>query len=279
MELINNILSIDPTYILIGLLSLFFFLEQVLHNPYSFKNRGKHLFQNLLFQLSLTLLNLVFLGLQLQWIAWLNQHHLGLLHWMDWPYWVKLVLGVILYDFTTYWIHRASHQFPLLWKFHRVHHSDTHMDSSTTFRFHPLEIILVYQTGNVLTAALFGTDMTSLALYYLILYVFFFLEHSNLNYPNWLNHTFGLVLVMPDHHRVHHHKDQRYTDSNFADIFILWDRIFRTFKWVTVKKEDLGLEEFDFENKQSFLFLMKSPFLSLNQDESKMKNKDLRQED
>jgi sterol desaturase/sphingolipid hydroxylase (fatty acid hydroxylase superfamily) len=268
MELINNILSIDPNYILIGLLSLFFFLEQVTVNPYSFKNRGSHLFQNLLFQISLTLLNLVFFSIQLQWIAWLNQHQIGLLHMTDWPYWLKLVLGVVLYDLSTYWIHRASHKVPLLWKLHRVHHSDTHMDSSTTFRFHPLEIILVYQTGNVITAALFGTDMTSLALYYVILYVFFFLEHSNLNYPKWLNQTLGLVLVMPDFHRVHHHKDQQFTDSNFADIFILWDRIFRTFKWIPVKKEDLGLEEFDAEKKQTFLYLMKSPFRSVSKDKS-----------
>lgn len=263
MELINYILSIDPNYMLIGLLSLFFFLEQVTVNPYPFKNRGKHLFQNLLFQLSLTLLNLVFLGIQLQWIEWLTLNQIGLLHWTEWPYWVKLALGVALYDLSTYWIHRASHKVPLLWRLHRVHHSDTHMDSTTTLRFHPLEIIFIYQTGNVITAGLFGTDMTALALYYFIVYIFFFLEHSNLKYPKWLNHTLGLVLVMPDHHRVHHHKDQQYTDSNFADIFILWDRIFKTFKWIPVKKNDFGLDEFDSEDKQTFLYLMKSPFLSI----------------
>lgn len=274
MELINHLLSIDPNYILIGLLSLFFFLEQVTANPYPFQNRGRHLFQNLLFQLSLTLLNLVFLGIQFQWIEWLNLHQIGLLHWTEWPYWVKLALGVVLYDLTTYWIHRASHKFPLLWRLHRVHHSDTHMDSSTTFRFHPLEIILIYQTGNVITAGLFGTDMTALALYYFIVYVFFFLEHSNLKYPKWLNHTLGLVLVMPDHHRVHHHKDQQYTDSNFADIFILWDRIFQTFKWIPVTKTDFGLDEFDSEEKQTFLYLMKSPFLSHMREESRKKSQD-----
>lgn len=263
MELINFILSIDPNYILIGLLSLFFFLEQVTSNPYPFKNRGKHLFQNLLFQLSLTLLNLIFLGIQLGWIKWLNARQIGLLQLIELPFWIKLVLGVALYDLTTYWIHRASHKVPLLWRLHRVHHSDTHMDSTTTFRFHPLEIIFIYQTGNVITAAIFGTDMTALALYYFIVYIFFFLEHSNLNYPNWLNQSLGLLFVMPDHHRVHHHKDQQYTDSNFADIFILWDRIFKTFKYVPVKKTDLGLKEFDSEDKQTFLYLMKSPFLTI----------------
>jgi sterol desaturase/sphingolipid hydroxylase (fatty acid hydroxylase superfamily) len=142
------------------------------------------------------------------------------------------------------------------------------MDSSTTFRFHPLELILVYQTGNILTAALFRTDVTSLALYYLILSVFFFLEHSNLNYPGWLNHTFGLVLVMPDHHRVHHHQDQFYTDSNFADIFILLDRIFGTFKLLSVIEMKYGLKEFEPEEKQTFLYPIKSPIMNIERIET-----------
>ncbi len=124
-------------------------------------------------------------------------------------------------------------------------------------------MILVYETGNILSAAVFGTDVLSLGLYYFILYIFLFLEHSNLHFPNWLNRSFGLVFVMPDHHRVHHDQNQFYTDSNFADIFILWDRIFGTFKTLPVHKMKYGLIEFDSEEKQSFLYLMKSPFINI----------------
>jgi sterol desaturase/sphingolipid hydroxylase (fatty acid hydroxylase superfamily) len=137
------------------------------------------------------------------------------------------------------------------------------MDSSTVFRFHPIELILVFGMGTIATAALFGTDVISLALYYFILYVFFFFEHANLNYPKWLNPTLGLFFVMPDHHRVHHQQDQFYTDSNYADILIIWDRLFGTFKMMPVEKMKYGLIEFDSENKQSFLYLMKSPFLNI----------------
>lgn len=179
------------------------------------------------------------------------------------PFWAKLFISVALYDFTTYWIHRASHKFPILWRLHRVHHSDTTMDSSTTLRFHPLELIVVYQTGNIITSAVFGTDVTSMALYYFIVYIFFFLEHSNLSYPGWINKTLGLVFVMPDHHRVHHHQEQFYTDSNFADILILWDRIFGTFKIIPVEQMKYGLIEFEEERMQQFLYLMKSPFISI----------------
>lgn len=263
MEILDILLNINPNYMIIGLLAVFFTLEQVSATPFSFKQRGKHLFQNLLFQIVLTLLNLFFVSIQVYSIEWLNSNEIGILYLVELPFWIKLFLGVVLYDFTTYWIHRASHKIPLLWRLHRVHHSDTTMDSSTTFRFHPLELILIYQTGNILTAGIFGTDLTSMAVYYIIIYIFFFLEHSNLNYPKWLNNSFGLIFVMPDHHRVHHHQEQFYTDSNFADIFIVWDRIFGTFKLIPVEQMKYGLIEFEGEKKQSFLYLMKSPFLNM----------------
>ncbi len=266
MEVLDKILSIDPNYVIIGLLAVFFTLEQVSGTPFSFKRRGDHLFQNILFQITLTALNLFFVTVQVYCIEWLNANQIGLLYLTELPFWTKLILSVILYDFTTYWIHRASHRFPLLWRLHRVHHSDTTMDSSTTFRFHPIELILIYQTGNILTAGIFGTDVTSMALYYFILYIFFFLEHANLHYPLWLNRTLGLLFVMPDHHRVHHHQEQLYTDSNFADIFIIWDRIFGTFRLIPANEVVYGLKEFEKEERQTFLYLMKSPFIDVRRE-------------
>ncbi len=271
MEILNKLLEINPNYIVIGLLVLFFSLEHILKTPFKFNKRGQHLFQNILFQITLVILNIVFIVIVVNSIDWLNNNQIGLLYLIELPFWTKLFISVALYDLTTYWIHRASHKVPLLWRLHRVHHSDISMDSSTVFRFHPLELILIYQTGNILTAALFGTDVFSMALYYFILYIFFFFEHSNLNYPNWLNSTLGLIFVMPNHHRVHHHQEQYYTDSNFADIFILWDRLFGTFKELPVEKMNYGLKEFDEEKKQTFLYLMKSPFINIERRMSEQK--------
>lgn len=263
MDLLNRLLEIDPNYVIIGLLVFFFSLEQLVNTPFNFKHRISHLFQNALFQLLFVGINLFFATFQVFSIEWLNTHHIGLLYLIELPFWVKLISSVALYDVTAYWIHRATHKVPLLWRFHRVHHSDTTMDSSTVFRFHPIELILVFGIGNILTAALFGTDVFSMALYYFILNIFFFLEHANLNYPKWLNGTFGLIFVMPDHHRVHHQQDQVYTDSNYADIFILWDRLFGTFQRMPVEKMNYGLAEFNEAHKQTFLYLIKSPFITI----------------
>lgn len=262
-EILNTILNINQNYLIIGLLVVFFTLEQVTTTPFRFKQRGKHLLENSLFQIVLTGLNIFFVAIQVYSIEWLNAQEIGLFYLVALPFWVKMILGVVLYDLTTYWVHRASHKVPLLWRLHRVHHSDTTMDSSTTLRFHPLELVLIYQTGNILTAGLFGTDVNSMVLYYFIIYIFLFLEHSNLRYPKWLNNTLGLVFVMPDHHRVHHQQEQFYTDSNFADIFIIWDRLFGTFKMMPVEQMKYGLVEFEGEKKQCFLYLMKSPFIKM----------------
>jgi len=278
MEVLDKVLSVDPNYIIIGLLAFFFTLEQILDNPFSFKKRGAHLFQNILFQIVFFAINLFFISVLIYCIEWLNSKEIGLLFLIELPFWAKLILSVVLFDFTTYWLHRASHKVPLLWRLHRVHHSDTTMDSSTTFRFHPIELAIVYQAGNIVAAAIFGLDVTSLALYYFIVYIFFFLEHSNLNYPNWLNNTLGLVFVMPDHHRVHHHLEQFYTDSNFADILIIWDRLFGTFKLIPVNQMHYGLIEFEGEKRQSFVYLMKSPFLNIKRietDKSKTEIKEI----
>lgn len=271
MDLLNKLLEINPNYIVIGLIVFFFSLEQIMKSPFNFKNRINHLFQNVLFQIILVVLNIYFVTFQVFSIEWLNSNHIGLLYLVELPIGIKLFISVALYDITAYWIHRGTHKIPLLWRFHRVHHSDTTMDSSTVFRFHPIELILVFGLGNIVTAGLFGTDVFSMALYYFILYVFFFFEHANLYYPGWLNQTLGLIFVMPDHHRVHHQQDQFYTDSNYADIFILWDRIFGTFKMLPFEKMKYGLVEFEEDTKQTFIYLIKSPFIDIKRTKSDKK--------
>ena len=137
MEKLNVLLNINPNYIIIGLLVVFFTLEQTLSTPFKFKNRPQHLLQNAMFQVVYVICNIFFATFQVYCINWLNDNHIGLLYLFQLPVWATLITGVVFYDFTTYWIHRSTHKVPLLWRLHRVHHSDTTLDSSTFFRFHP----------------------------------------------------------------------------------------------------------------------------------------------
>ncbi len=263
MEILNKLLAIDLNYIIIGMIALFFTLEQILDPQFKFKKRVNHLFQNVLLLVVFLLANILWATVIVFSIEWLNNNQVGLFYLIQLPVWAKLILGVALFDFVTYWFHRMSHKVPLLWRFHRVHHSDTSMDSSTYFRGHPIEIFFWFSISNILAAGIFGLDLFTLGLYFLVATPFFILEHSNLRFPKWLDNTVGLVFTTPNLHKVHHEQDQHYTDSNFADIFILWDRLFGTYKHKPVEEIKFGLAEFDEDKKQTFWYLIRSPFINI----------------
>lgn len=277
MNTLNKLLAIDLNYIFIGMMVLFYSLEQLLNTQFKFKKRPQHLLHNILFQIVFYLANLLWATVTVFSIEWFNNHKIGLFYFFELPIWLKLVLGVMIFDFVSYWFHRMAHITPVLWRFHRVHHSDTSMDASTFFRGHPLESFLWFGTSNIIAAGLFGLDLFSLGLYFLVATPFFFLEHSNLRFPKWLDKTVGLVFTTPNIHKVHHEQDQYYTDSNFSDIFILWDRFFGTFKYKPPGEINFGLKEFEDDKKQTFWYLIRSPFINMGRitSEDLKKNKNL----
>lgn len=263
MDTLQWLINIDQNYFLAGLIVLFYSLETILNTPFKYDRRHRHLLQNLLFQVPFFIANYFWAFFLVFAVSWLNDHQVGLLHLLNIAYWGKLIIGVAMFDMVAYWFHRMAHKTPLLWRLHRVHHSDTKMDSSTFFRSHPFEIV-VFGTGNILAAAIFGMDFTALGLYYFIFLFVAYLEHANFEFPGWVDKTIGWILVTPNFHKVHHEQDQHYTDSNFSDLFIIWDRLFGTYRHLPVKKIKYGLKEFDEDKKQTFLYLMKSPFININ---------------
>jgi sterol desaturase/sphingolipid hydroxylase (fatty acid hydroxylase superfamily) len=264
METLTSLLSIDFNYFLIGFMVVFYLLEQIFNNQVKYNKRPQHLGHNLLFQVAFFIGNIFWATVTVFSIRWLNENSIGLLYIWQLPVWLKLILGVILFDFVTYWFHRIAHKVPFLWRFHRVHHSDTTMDASTNFRAHPLELMFWFGTSNIIAAAIFGLDLLSLGLYFLVATPFFFLEHANLRFPTWIDKTFGLIFTTPNLHKIHHEQDQYFTDSNFADIFILWDRFFGTYKYKPAHEIKFGLKEFDDDKKQTFWYLFRSPFININ---------------
>ncbi len=268
MELLETLVNLNTTYILIGLFVVFFTLEQVLSTQFRFSSRTQHLGHNVLFQVLLFVINIFWASVVVFSIEWLHDNKIGLLHLVDIPVWAVLMPGLILYDLTAYWFHRMAHRIPLVWRFHRVHHSDTTMDSSTNFRGHPLEVLFWFGVSDLVATAIFGLHPLALGLYTLVLIPFLILEHSNLRFPVWLDKTVGIVITTPNLHKVHHDRDQQFTDSNYADIFILWDRLFGTFKYKPADRINFGLDEFDAPEKQSFWYLIRSPFITITRKSS-----------
>ena len=262
METLNKLLAIDINFIIIGLIVVFYTMENIFTTQFRFNGMPNHLLQNILFQVAFYMATLLWAFVTVFTIEWLNKHEIGLFYLVTVPLWLKLALGVMMFDFVNYWFHRTAHRIPLLWRFHRVHHSDTRMDASTNLRAHPIELAVYFGTSNIVAAAIFGLDLLSLGLFFLIITPYVFLEHSNIKFPVWLDKTLGLVFTTPNMHKVHHEQDQYYTDSNYSDIFIIWDRIFGTFKYKPPSEIKFGLKEFEEHGKQGFWYLIRSPFMN-----------------
>ncbi|GAC1603791.1 MAG: hypothetical protein NVS3B25_32660 [Hymenobacter sp.] len=145
---------------------------------------------------------------------------------------------------------------------HRVHHSDTRPDSTTAFRFHPLDAVLDSAMA-LAAAAVFGLDLDNVLCFFLLYLPLTFSRHSTLVFPAWTDTLLGKVVVLPNLHKVHHHQKQEFTDSNYGFIFIFWDRLFGTFKQLPVDQIDYGLAEFDAPHKQRLGYLLKSPFVQV----------------
>ncbi len=262
METLNKLIAIDPSYLQIGFVTLFLILENFIVTQFSFVKRPQHFFQSFLLFATFVAINFFAATIVVNSFTWLNAHQVGLFFHIKIPYVLQLIAGVLLFDLAAYWFHRLTHKNPFLWRFHRVHHSDTSMDASTQLRAHPIDVFYFTSSG-VLASAIFGLDLTNFGLYFLLLIPMTVIEHTNLHIPSWVDKTFGLIITTPNFHKVHHEQNQFYTDSNFADLFIFWDRLFGTFKYKSTQEIKFGLAEFEEERKQKFWFLLISPFINV----------------
>ena len=263
METLNQILDLDPNYVLIGLIISFFIMETAFNRPIVMGNKLNHFFQNFLFQM-IAISMASFLGLMIiSTFNWIDSHQFGLFNWISVPFWIKIISGVLLLDLADYWTHKIDHRSPLFWRQHRVHHSDTTMDASTALRGFPTDFIF-FTCGELLMAVIFGLDLLSLNIFLFLFFPVSFFHHANINYPKWIDKIFGGVFVTPNYHKVHHEQDQFYTDSDYGTLFIIWDKLFGTFKTKPVEEINYGLKEFEGKERQSFLYQIRSPFMSLN---------------
>jgi len=144
------------------------------------------------------------------------------------PVWMQLVLGIIALDLFTYAAHVSMHKWPLAWRFHRVHHSDEAVDVTTAFRQHPAESVwrILWQLPPIL---LLGIPMWMLAIYLALSAANAQLEHANIRLPERLDRFLRFLFVTPNMHKVHHSVSIHETDSNYANLFSLWDRLFGTY--------------------------------------------------
>ncbi len=163
-------------------------------------------------------------------LASLSQvHAFGLLAWLPLPFWSQFALGFLLMDLTFYWWHRANHVYPLLWRFHLVHHVDPDLDVTTSFRFHFVETF--YSTGfRIVQVGLLGITPFIYLVYELAFTLATMFHHSNLRLPLWLERSLNKIFVTPRMHGIHHSAVGPETNSNYSVVFRWWDYLHRSLR-------------------------------------------------
>ncbi len=140
------------------------------------------------------------------------------------PFWLQVIVIMLATDFVQYWVHRAFHTFPILWRFHAIHHSTKKMDWLAGARMHFVEIAVLRGLTAVPMFTL-GFQPEAIQAYLLIVYFYSSFIHANIGW------RFGFVerfLVTPRFHHWHHGSDRDAIDINYASHFPIYDWLFGT---------------------------------------------------
>ena len=241
-------------------IAIFWILEgnySLLTKPYS---KWKHARTNLSLLVFVLLINTVF-GLATAGIfIWLSDNSFGLLNLIDLPIVAELILAILVLDLIAqYGVQYLLHQVPGTWRLHLVHHSDKYVDTTSGTRHHPLDF-LIREIFALIAVLIMGMPI-SFYFFYRILTVFFtYWTHANLRLPIGVDKALSWVIVTPNMHKFHHHYQLPWTDSNYGNMFSIWDRLFGTFVYGDTDQIQYGVDIADHRPDQDLQVQLKLPF-------------------
>ena len=210
----------------------FWFIESLIPLFTGQYPKVRHAGLNIIFTASTILVNVIFAFLTVWGTAYSSVHKSGLLNIVHLPVWLYLLLGLMFMDLISSWlIHWIQHKVKWMWKFHIIHHSDTWVDTTTANRHHPGESVF-RAIFTFLAVVATGASLWLIYLYQFLSVLFSQFNHANISLPLWLDNILSWVIVSPNMHKVHHHYVQPYTDTNYGNIFSVWDRLFGTYAHV-----------------------------------------------
>jgi sterol desaturase/sphingolipid hydroxylase (fatty acid hydroxylase superfamily) len=238
-------------------------LESIIGITTDYK-RYKHFANNFLFTLPGALIQgLVGIGF-IKLLLFLNFKKMGFIHFLG----IKSILAEIIVTFVfldfTYWLyHFLMHKIEFLWKFHAVHHSDHVLNVSTSLREHPVETV-IRLSHYVIAVSFLGTSLWIITMHQFIQVVSKIIIHGNFRLSEKVDKVLSYFILTPNMHHAHHHYMQPNTDSNYGDLFSLWDRVFGTYTHMLKEDVKFGLDVEEFTDHTSknmkFVGLVKIPF-------------------
>lgn len=186
----------------------------------------------------------------------------AILNYLQLPSFLSIILCVILLDLVIYLQHWIMHWVPLFWRFHKIHHIDQELDTSSGIRFHPVEIVFSMLI-KCLVVWVVGVPLEAVVIFEIVLNAISLFNHSNLDIPVKVDGFIRNFLVTPDMHRIHHSQIIEETNSNYGFNLSFWDKLFCTYKEAAQKGQaeiDIGLEEYKDYKKTGLIQLLAIPF-------------------
>ena len=266
METIFNYFETIPSshrsILLVGGITLFWILEGAIP-LFKFKyNKWKHAWPNIFFTITTIVINFGLAFLLLKSADWVKANDYGIINWLPaMPLWLYMLLGVLLLDFFgAYLAHWVEHKVKPLWMVHLVHHTDHKVDITTGNRHHPIESVIRF-TFTLFGIFVVGTPIAIVMLYQSLSVVFTQITHANIKISRKFDKLISYVIVSPNMHKVHHHYVLPYTDSNYGNIFSIWDRLLGTYMELDRDKLIYGVDVFPNEKENTNTWnLLKQPF-------------------
>jgi sterol desaturase/sphingolipid hydroxylase (fatty acid hydroxylase superfamily) len=172
-------------------------------------------------------------------VEWLDQHRL--IDGTKLGVAGGVVVGLLVFQFFAYALHRAAHRSSILWRgYHQMHHAPQRLDMPGAVVFHPFELVVQNGMGIVTTVFVLGLDPRAAAIIGYVMAFLAFFQHWNVRTPQWI----GYFIQRPESHCQHHELNVH--AFNYADLPI-WDIVFGTFKNPVEFSGRVG-----FEHKASF---------------------------
>ena len=258
----ETIPSLHRSLILVGGITFFWLLEGAFpFFKFDYK-KWKHAFPNLFFTFTTVLINFSLAFVLLHTSDWVQVSNFGIINWLpEMPLWLYVFLGVLFLDFFgAYLAHYTEHKVKPLWMVHLVHHSDHKVDTTTANRHHPIESVIRF-SFTLLGVLVVGTPIAIVMLYQSISLVSTQFTHANIKISPKTDKILSYFIVSPSMHKIHHHYKLPYTDSNYGNIFSIWDRMLGTYLEMNPDKIVYGVDTFpDEERNSSLKELLKQPF-------------------
>ena len=193
---------------------------------------------------------------------WARTNQIGLMNWIETPIILVWIISYLALSFLDFIVHLASHKIPLLWRFHKIHHSDHALDVTSTFRSHP-----VMQTGligvELLFVILLGLS-PEIVLGRTVLVLFVNLSHhTTLLIPEKIDKALRRVIMTPRLHHLHHSAHVSETDTNYGLDLVIWDQLFRTYLPESKRPKaefKYGLDQYPADRADDLNELLLAPF-------------------